>query len=259
MVPGDGAARRRAIARDLEHLSTDFVGDKNHVFARAGRGRVLRDPHPDVSQGASQVSAHPEVRAALLELQRRPGRGRRCRGRRARHRDRRVPVAEAKFFLTANDEERARRRVAELTAAGQARRRRADQGRDRRARRRATRRAPRRRCARPTTPSRSTPARWTPTRSSHAWPTCRRRNAVAWLTQAEALAQVPGGLARDFDGVAAAGAGGVSADLLGLEAHDVLQVDQRAPVHAREAVTGQALSSSCSDSALRYFASACIP
>jgi cytidylate kinase len=67
-----------------------------------------------VSQGASQVSAHPPVRAALLDLQRRLGAGG---GVVVEGRDTGTvvfPDAAAKFFLTATEEERARRRVAEL-------------------------------------------------------------------------------------------------------------------------------------------------
>ena len=73
---------------------------------------------PEVSQGASQVSAHPPVRAALLDLQRRlGGQG----GVVVEGRDTGTvvfPGAEAKFFLTATEEERARRRVEELKAKG---------------------------------------------------------------------------------------------------------------------------------------------
>ncbi|HWO22862.1 MAG TPA: (d)CMP kinase [Kofleriaceae bacterium] len=75
---------------------------------------------PEISQGASQVSAHPAVRAALLELQRRLGAGG---GVVVEGRDTGTvvfPAAEAKFFLTASEEERTRRRVAELAQAGQA-------------------------------------------------------------------------------------------------------------------------------------------
>jgi cytidylate kinase len=71
-----------------------------------------------MSQGASQVSAHPEVRAALLDLQRRLGAGG---GVVVEGRDTGTvvfPQAGAKFFLTATDEERARRRVAELRQGG---------------------------------------------------------------------------------------------------------------------------------------------
>ena len=75
---------------------------------------------PELGLGASSVSAHPEVRAALLELQRRAGRegavvleGRDI-GTVV------FPEAEVKFFLTATPEVRARRRCDELLAKGQA-------------------------------------------------------------------------------------------------------------------------------------------
>jgi cytidylate kinase len=73
---------------------------------------------PEISQGASQVSAHPAVRAALLELQRKVGAGG---GVVVEGRDTVTivfPHAEAKVFLIASVEERTRRRVAELVANG---------------------------------------------------------------------------------------------------------------------------------------------
>jgi CMP/dCMP kinase len=73
---------------------------------------------PEISQGASRVSALPEVRAALLGLQQTIG----AQGRVvAEGRDTGTvvfPSAFAKFFLTATAHERARRRAVELTAAG---------------------------------------------------------------------------------------------------------------------------------------------
>ena len=95
-------------------------------LSTAGGQRVLVDAEdvsadirtPDISEGASQVSAVPEVRSALLGLQRRiGGRGQVV----AEGRDTGTvvfPGAQAKFFLTAPAEERARRRTLELTAAG---------------------------------------------------------------------------------------------------------------------------------------------
>jgi cytidylate kinase len=103
-----------ALARELD-IRFDFVGDKNHVFL-AGEDVTTAIRTPDISQGASQVSAHPEVRAALLDLQRRMGAGG---GVVVEGRDTGTvvfPHAQAKFFLTATEEERARRRVAELGA-----------------------------------------------------------------------------------------------------------------------------------------------
>jgi cytidylate kinase len=112
------AAGCAAIAADLD-IRFDFVGDKNHVYlADADATAAIRSP--EISRGASQVSAHPEVRAGLLALQRRLGAGG---GVVVEGRDTGTvvfPAAEAKFFLTATEDERARRRVAELAATGAA-------------------------------------------------------------------------------------------------------------------------------------------
>jgi CMP/dCMP kinase len=73
---------------------------------------------PDVALGASTVSAHPAVRAALLDMQRQAGRHG---GVVLEGRDIGTvvfPDAEHKFFLTARPEVRARRRYDELTARG---------------------------------------------------------------------------------------------------------------------------------------------
>jgi cytidylate kinase len=100
------------LARALD-IRFDFVGDTNHVFL-VGEDVTSAIRTPEVSQGASQVSAHPDVRAGLLELQRRLGEGG---GVVVEGRDTGTvvfPQAQAKFFLTASEQERARRRVAEL-------------------------------------------------------------------------------------------------------------------------------------------------
>ena len=117
-VPWTAAARLGDVARALD-IRFDFIGDKNHVYV-AGEDVTGAIRTPEISQGASQVSAHPEVRAALLELQRRLGAGG---GVVVEGRDTGTvvfPAADAKFFLTATEEERARRRVAELAATGTA-------------------------------------------------------------------------------------------------------------------------------------------
>jgi cytidylate kinase len=78
---------------------------------------------PPMSLGASAVSARPVVRAGLLELQRRLALAPENRGAVLEGRDIGTvvfPDADAKFFLTAAPEERARRRHAELAAKGQA-------------------------------------------------------------------------------------------------------------------------------------------
>ena len=107
-----------AIARALD-IRFDWVGEINHVYlGDTDATSAIRAP--EISRGASQVSAHPPVRAALLELQRRLGAGG---GVVVEGRDTGTvvfPAADAKFFLTASAEERARRRVAELAAAGTA-------------------------------------------------------------------------------------------------------------------------------------------
>ena len=76
---------------------------------------------PLMSLGASAVSARPVVRAGLLELQRRLATAPGNRGAVLEGRDIGTvvfPDADAKFFLTADDEVRARRRFLELEARG---------------------------------------------------------------------------------------------------------------------------------------------
>lgn len=73
---------------------------------------------PAISQGASKVSAHPRVRAALLDIQRALG-GAGCV---AEGRDMGTvvfPDADFKFFLTADVDTRAKRRHADLVATEQ--------------------------------------------------------------------------------------------------------------------------------------------
>jgi CMP/dCMP kinase len=100
-------------------LDIDFAwrGDVNHVLI-AGEDVTSDIRVPEMSEGASKVSAHPPVRAALLDLQRRLGAEG---GVVVEGRDIGTvvfPSAEAKFFLTASPEVRARRRFEELRAAG---------------------------------------------------------------------------------------------------------------------------------------------
>ncbi len=76
---------------------------------------------PPMSLGASKVSARPVVRAGLLELQRRLALSGGNAGAVLEGRDIGTvvfPDADAKFFLTASPEERARRRHTELQAKG---------------------------------------------------------------------------------------------------------------------------------------------
>lgn len=83
-----------------------------------GRDRADEIRTPEISQGASIVSQHPEVRAALLDLQRRLGVDG---GVVLEGRDIGTvvfPDAEVKIFLTASERERARRRQVELQSRG---------------------------------------------------------------------------------------------------------------------------------------------
>jgi cytidylate kinase len=78
---------------------------------------------PAISAGASKVSARAVVRAGLLGLQRRLAVAQENRGAVLEGRDIGTvvfPDADAKFFVTASAEERARRRYAELLAKGDA-------------------------------------------------------------------------------------------------------------------------------------------
>jgi len=96
-------------------------------FVTSGSGqRVFLDDEdvselirePEISQAASQVSAHPQVRKALLETQRELGRDG---GVVLEGRDIGTvvfPDAEVKVFLVAPDEVRAQRRFDELQARG---------------------------------------------------------------------------------------------------------------------------------------------
>lgn len=104
------------IAADVD-VRFELDGDKNHVFVGdEDVSEAIRTP--DISSGASQVSAHPAVRAGLLDLQRKLGTEG---GVVVEGRDVGTvvfPAAEAKFFLTASPEIRAQRRYDELQAKG---------------------------------------------------------------------------------------------------------------------------------------------
>jgi cytidylate kinase len=115
-VPWDDARALADLARDLD-LHFQLEGERNRVYL-AGDEVTTAIRTPRISEGSSRVSAHPEVRAALLDLQRRLGA---AGGVVVEGRDVGTvvfPSADAKFFLTASPEVRARRRFAELVAAG---------------------------------------------------------------------------------------------------------------------------------------------
>lgn len=136
-------ARRLAAALDLAHLDSGALyravglavlraggdpADEAAAVAAAASldtGR-LSDPAlraPETGDAASRVAAFPSVRAALLDFQRRFARNPPP-GRRGAAIDGRdigtvvVPDAPVKIFVTASPDERARRRFAELQAAG---------------------------------------------------------------------------------------------------------------------------------------------
>lgn len=121
-VPWNDAERVAGLARGI-------VGAHALVFERdpklgvrvklAGEDVSEAIRTPEIAQGASTVSAHGEVRAVLLDLQRQAGEGG---GVVLEGRDIGTvvfPDAEVKFFLTASAEIRARRRHEELVAKGQ--------------------------------------------------------------------------------------------------------------------------------------------
>ena len=110
-----GALAEALVAREAVKLERDGEGTRVLLDGEDVSGSIRT---PLVSQGASKVSAHPRVRAALLELQRAGGRDG---GVVLEGRDIGTvvfPDAEAKVFLTASVEERARRRFEELKASG---------------------------------------------------------------------------------------------------------------------------------------------
>lgn len=127
------AATRRGIALDDDGALGELLPTLVIRFAPSGipggGQRVLLGDEdvsveirtPPMSLGASKVSARPVVRAGLLELQRRLALSPENRGAVLEGRDIGTvvfPDADAKFFLVATPEERARRRHAELAARG---------------------------------------------------------------------------------------------------------------------------------------------
>jgi cytidylate kinase len=113
-----GALARELVARGDVSLSTDPRGGPDAAVWLEGGDVSDAIRTPTISRGASAVSAHAPVRAALLELQRLLGRSG---GVVVDGRDIGTvvfPDAELKFFLTASAEVRARRRFDELEARG---------------------------------------------------------------------------------------------------------------------------------------------
>ena len=112
----DGAALG-AMAESLNLRFEPVEGGRPRLWVEgADRSEDIR--LPEISQGASIVSKHPQVRDALLGLQRRLGQ---AGGVVLEGRDIGTvvfPNAELKVFLTASVEARAERRVAELRRRG---------------------------------------------------------------------------------------------------------------------------------------------
>lgn len=122
-------ARREGLAFDDDaklgellgrvHVSFQVVGEDNHVFLD-GEDVSGEIRTPENSMAASQVSSRPVVRAGLLSLQRRLAletpKGAILEGRDIGTVV--FPDADAKFFLEANPEIRARRRYEELFQKG---------------------------------------------------------------------------------------------------------------------------------------------
>ena len=110
------AAGLGELARALDVVFTND-GEGPHVFADGGDvTEAIRGT--EISEGASRVSALPEVRTGLLEIQRRVASKASVV---AEGRDTGTvvfPAAQAKFFLVASPETRARRRTLELQGAG---------------------------------------------------------------------------------------------------------------------------------------------
>ncbi|MEK6705910.1 MAG: (d)CMP kinase [Bdellovibrionota bacterium] len=119
LSPGEEAEFASKTAKEvhLEFRRSPGMNPSNRILAN---GKDVTDliRTPTISMAASRISAIPAVRSALLGLQRRLG----CDGR-AILEGRDIgtvifPDADVKFFLTASVDERAKRRLIELEAAG---------------------------------------------------------------------------------------------------------------------------------------------
>jgi cytidylate kinase len=117
-IPSDDDARLGELLGRI-HIHFQVVGEENHVFLD-GQDVSGEIRTPEISMGASQVSSRPVVRAGLLSLQRRLAleaeKGAILEGRDIGTVV--FPDADAKFFLEASPEVRARRRFEELFQKG---------------------------------------------------------------------------------------------------------------------------------------------
>lgn len=120
-VAWDDAVAVGTLAQSLvdgQAIAFDRDGGPDMRVVLHGRDVTEAIRAPDIAMGASTVSAHPQVREALLALQRQFGR---LGGVVLEGRDIGTvvfPHADIKFFLTARPEVRARRRFDELAAKG---------------------------------------------------------------------------------------------------------------------------------------------
>jgi cytidylate kinase len=111
-----GALAHEVVARSALRFERDPARGVRVLLDAEDVSEAIRTP--EIGMGASTVSAHPAVRAALLDLQRQAGR---AGGVVLEGRDIGTvvfPDAEVKFFLTARPDVRARRRYEELVAKG---------------------------------------------------------------------------------------------------------------------------------------------
>jgi CMP/dCMP kinase len=121
-VPWDDGPGLGALADKLvqsAHISFERHPTRGLRVVLAGEDVSEAIRTPEMGMGASQVSAHAEVRAALLDLQRQAGRAGAVV---LEGRDIGTvvfPDAEVKFYLTASPAVRARRRFDELVAKGE--------------------------------------------------------------------------------------------------------------------------------------------
>ncbi|MGO9000160.1 MAG: (d)CMP kinase [Polyangiaceae bacterium] len=120
-VPWSDGPKLGALASSLvDAAALTFERDPARGVRVKLRGEDISDAirTPPIGMGASTVSAHPQVRTALLDLQRLAGAkgGVVLEGRDIGSVV--FPDAEAKFFLTARPEVRAKRRFDELVAKG---------------------------------------------------------------------------------------------------------------------------------------------
>jgi cytidylate kinase len=117
-VPVTEPHRAGALAEDLARRAAITLERDRVLLDGEDVSKAIRAP--DIGMDASTVSAHPAVRKALLDMQRKAGEQG---GIVAEGRDIGTvvfPDAEHKFFLTASPEVRAKRRHEELAAKGQA-------------------------------------------------------------------------------------------------------------------------------------------